>query len=246
MAKRVGSFKAQASLVEIDLARFGSEIAEAVRIGVERTAYEAWASAVQRAPVRKVFKGGRQTTRAQTHQEHFSALLAMGASQSETIRRLATTRPPRAVTARNRANAYNTTARARLVDTLSERRLLNPYYERYLTSRGRYELRSGRALSRDTFSQGSLREAGEPSERLMLGGSLRRSIRTDDRSRGPKIKSSVIAGGGRVDYARYVEFGTRHAAAQPFLRPALKHVEKKFRANILNSLRRVGTPGGPS
>lgn len=38
---------------------------------------------------------------------------------------------------------------------------------------------------------------------------------------GAKVRTSVSAGGGDVDYALYVERGTSRMAAQPYLRPAL-------------------------
>lgn len=43
-------------------------------------------------------------------------------------------------------------------------------------------------------------------------GRLRASIRAEG--------NRVNAGGGDVDYAAYVELGTRNMAAQPYLRPA--------------------------
>lgn len=38
---------------------------------------------------------------------------------------------------------------------------------------------------------------------------------------GPVVKGRVTAGGGKVNYALFVERGTSRMAAQPYLRPAL-------------------------
>ena len=59
-------------------------------------------------------------------------------------------------------------------------------------------------------------------------GALRKSIRIEKKG---KLKVSIIAGGGgiinprsgrEVDYAGYVEFGTRRASPQPYMQPALE------------------------
>ena len=52
-------------------------------------------------------------------------------------------------------------------------------------------------------------------------GTLRRSITHETDEKG-FMRVSVRVG-PTVDYGVYVEFGTRHMAAQPFLRPALDH-----------------------
>lgn len=68
-------------------------------------------------------------------------------------------------------------------------------------------------------------------------GELRRSIRSAfvpaivNLPRGPKrLRRGAIeirAGGKRVDYAGYVEFGTIIARAQPYLRPALYNTRQR-------------------
>jgi HK97 gp10 family phage protein len=59
-------------------------------------------------------------------------------------------------------------------------------------------------------------------------GALRASIRAERTDAGHAVR----AGGGAVDYAAYVEFGTQRMAAQPYLRPAVESVpwEKIARA----------------
>lgn len=50
---------------------------------------------------------------------------------------------------------------------------------------------------------------------------LHNSIRAETKRVGAKIVTTVSAGGGKVDYALYVERGTSRMGAQPYLRPAL-------------------------
>lgn len=54
-------------------------------------------------------------------------------------------------------------------------------------------------------------------------GALRRSITV---VRAGKLRYVVKTG---VDYAGFVEFGTRHMAAQPFLGPALEEARRSIR-----------------
>ena len=87
-----------------------------------------------------------------------------------------------------------------------------------LTSRGRYELRSGRAA----FTR--------PGGRATLGGRLRGEIHAvPSESGGPVWVAKVVS---PTPYAKYVEFGTRHARSQPYLRPALAQVRESFRARM--------------
>ena len=43
--------------------------------------------------------------------------------------------------------------------------------------------------------------------------------------------------GPETDYAAYVEWGTRFASAQPFVRPALEEQEKKFKSDLEKLMR---------
>lgn len=76
-----------------------------------------------------------------------------------------------------------------------------------------------------------------------LGGALKKSIKlhTATMSRGGRIKARVSAGGGEVDYAKYVEYGTRRSRAQPFLRPALAQARVEFASNIRQTLKGGGS-----
>lgn len=103
-----------------------------------------------------------------------------------------------------------------------------------LTSRGRYEVRSGRANF--TGSDGVTR----------VGGRLRDSIHIE----GPIMEGNVqwwdiVADAkdpktGRL-YGRDQEFGTRHHPPHPFLRPALQ----ESRGNFSKNVRRALTRGAP-
>lgn len=236
---------------------------------VRRAGQIAVGSARERAPVRKVFVGGRRPAARfyslaeaklelpaflQTEPRHPSGRRM---SQAQALRQLQAT--PIA-TGHNRANSWRKTATDRnLVKGASGKYdiLAKPEAFYGLTSRGRYELRSARAVSFNLKEQSVVSEIKNPYTGQVtkvkrhfgrfqgeggsprLGGSLRRSIETEDRSEGPIIKVSVVAGGEHAPYARFVEFGTRHAAAQPFLRPALKYVEGPFKEMMRAAFRGV-------
>lgn len=79
-----------------------------------------------------------------------------------------------------------------------------------LTRQGASEVRSGRARYH------SVREGGEAT----IGGRLRGEIRVVSAKRvGSMATAEVIS---PTKYAKYMEFGTRHNRAHPFLRPALE------------------------
>lgn len=113
--------------------------------------------------------------------------------------------------------------------------------EARLTARGRYELRSGRALSAIAFVKGIGTVGTHKDDTATLGGSLRESIRVIRASaeQFPVISASVVAGGGRVTYAKYQELGTRHNPAHPFLRPALAVAEDELPGDLERALRRT-------
>lgn len=49
----------------------------------------------------------------------------------------------------------------------------------------------------------------------------------------------VLLVGSPVEYAYYVEFGTSHMAAQPYLRPALEQVGPKFEGALSTAIKRA-------
>lgn len=91
---------------------------------------------------------------------------------------------------------------------------LNPL----LTSRGRYEVRSGRAIHLVKTASGA--------SKVQIGGALKASIESEgvvQTGHGAQVK--VTAG---IRYAKYVEFPTIRTAAQPFLLPALHGQRQKL------------------
>lgn len=99
-----------------------------------------------------------------------------------------------------------------------------------LTARGRYEVRSGRAITYQVLDSGHVR--------VQIGGRLKRSIHAEPPVTGDnETVGQVVAG---VRYAKFVEFPTTHNAAQPFLLPALQdhreHLRRELTAEIQSRL----------
>jgi len=119
-----------------------------------------------------------------------------------------------------------------------------------------FEVKPGSALDQDLTSQarhaiktgeGLVNEKGEAwlnlsvnsrkSAQVRFGGRLKNSIElgTSTTGKGYSIKVSAP-----VPYAKYVEFPTRHNAAQPFLLPAMKHGKKFLEAAMEGQARDRG------
>lgn len=115
----------------------------------------------------------------------------------------------------------------------------SPGLSAQLSSRGRYEVRRGRAL---TNEEGTLIKPGDQPSQVRVGGRLKRSITkgaiTRDGTR------ATIEVGTDVPYALYVEFPTRHNAAQPFLLPALKEAKGLAVALLNDEMRARGLKRG--
>lgn len=73
-------------------------------------------------------------------------------------------------------------------------------------------------------------------QQLYLGGTLKNSIHMSEDSRGYR---HIVAGGGDAYYAQYMEFGTSHVAARPFMRPALAAMERTFKASLISELQKL-------
>lgn len=240
-------------------------IEKAAGRGVNRTGVKALRIARHKAPVRKVFSGGRQTLRPLSAKEVRGAQVAFRAAfpQTKAFDLWEERGGNKAVQFRNQANTVygrsskrtNTLAARQVVEDPYGHHLKNPYYARSLSARGRYELKTARAVfepqeqtreERADFAAAgrqSGREGGQferlsvvEQPKLQLGGALRDSIELVDDSEGEMVKVSVTAGNERVHYAKYVEFGTRHAPAQPFLRPAIKEVRGDLGPNVRAAL----------
>lgn len=101
-----------------------------------------------------------------------------------------------------------------------------------LSARGEYERKVGRALQK-----------GKGEEPDTLGGALRRTVQ-DGFARaipgGKRITATIGAGSDKVKYAKYVEFGTSRARAQPFLRPALAQAREELMQSVLGHLKSLG------
>lgn len=101
---------------------------------------------------------------------------------------------------------------------------LNPL----LTSRGRYEVKSGRAIHHQASATGA-------ASTVHAGGRLKASIGAEgvvQKDRGAEVRVSA-----RVRYAKFVEFPTTHNAAQPFLLPALHGARGRLRSALARELR---------
>lgn len=87
-----------------------------------------------------------------------------------------------------------------------------------LTARGRFEVRSGRAIHTSVTAAGH--------KRIEIGGALKASIGNEGAVQTANgVTNRVTAG---IRYAKYVEFPTIRTAAQPFLLPALHDHRQKL------------------
>jgi len=100
-----------------------------------------------------------------------------------------------------------------------------------LTRQGAYEVRSGRARFH------SVQEGGE----VTVGGRLRSEIYTSKvRRSGAEASVMVIS---PTSYAKYMEFGTRHNRAHPYLRPALEESRDEIRERIASAVAEAAKGG---
>ena len=93
-----------------------------------------------------------------------------------------------------------------------------------LTTRGLYEIRTGRGVYTSATGE------------VQAGGALKASIDTEPaREAGNGVEAVVAA---KIRYAKFVEFPTIHNRAQPFLLPALKDEQRTFTKDVASSIRR--------
>lgn len=96
-----------------------------------------------------------------------------------------------------------------------------------MTARGRYEVRSGRAVH--------IYATGKGVKRVQVGGALKASIGVGSvRETADGVEVLVKAS---IRYAKYVEFPTIHNRAQPFLLPALKDEQRTLAKDVADSIR---------
>lgn len=202
-----------------------NRIAGRVEDAVTQTAHLIAEDARERAPVRKVFQGSHGTATLQSTEEAAAEVavrtrigLAPGPVRTQRTpaarvhrfgpRRLLASPAfdPRVSRFRGQSGRFESSAG-------QSNRLV---FDTPTTSRGRYEIRTGRA---NIFINGQ----------AFVGGRLRREITATAAEGGPVYVAQVRS---PTPYAKYVEFGTRHNRAQPYLRPALAAQRETFRSRL--------------
>lgn len=144
--------------------------------------------------------------------------------RSRTLRNLGTERSVRLASG-GRSRVFTPRVDARRTRGGFESAALNPL----LTSRGRYEVRSGRAIHREVLASGGTR--------VQIGGALKASIESEGVVNvGQDMRVKVTAG---IRYAKFVEFPTVHNAAQPFLLPALHDARTKLRQAVAAEVKKA-------
>lgn len=225
---------------------------------VEEAADRVAADAKRRAPIRKVFreaKGYRRRTRALTDAEKALAIkraveyygsrgndFALRRSVAHTTF-YARVRKPDQKSANNLSKSRKMrdigvmqrgrfTASAQAAGTFRNRRGgFEPGDElkAKLTSRGRYEVRNGRAIHMETSRAGTLAH-------VQIGGALKASIApTPVHETANGVEAEVEAA---IRYAKFVEFPTIRTQAQPFLLPALAQERIRFPRAVANAIKK--------
>lgn len=217
-----------------------------------------WARARKDAPVRSLFSGGRRTLRLRTMTEIAAdvgtrnrlGLAGEIFGESKTVQtrtRVTKAGVPVSRTLGNRANRFMASGVPggdhRVLSPAKLDRLFDRNLEFGLHTRGRYELRNGRARTVETESErASLSGKGEFVTVTRLGGGLRQSIRLHeaDADQYPNIKAELHAGNDKIDYADDQELGNRHNPAHPFLRPRLPEWREELPIELRRRLGRIG------
>jgi hypothetical protein len=107
-----------------------------------------------------------------------------------------------------------------------------------LTSRARHAIKVGEGLTNEEGNPLPSSTAHSTQAReVRYGGRLKNSIKADESSTGRGMSMRV---GTSVPYAKYVEFPTRHNAAQPFLLPAMRGASKYLESAMLGQAESVG------
>jgi len=97
-----------------------------------------------------------------------------------------------------------------------------------MTTRGRYETRTGRAIHMQETTKGT---------QVRVGGALKASIESDGAVQsGHGMKVTVAA---RIRYAKFVEFPTVRTASQPFLLPAMQGQRSRLTSVFASNLRKT-------
>lgn len=123
--------------------------------------------------------------------------------------------------------------------TTGERVLTDEYAKLDLSAAGRYEFEKRRHKEDDPTGKNRYKK-GDFVHKSQLGGALLRSIIPIKATPSRRPRFILQAGGEDAPYAKYVEFGTRHSKAQPFLRPALAQARGELVGVIVAYLRKPG------
>lgn len=219
----------------LDFDSFMLQVESGLVSALERTASHIVVLAKNRAPVRHVFGGG---TRPAVRLKSISEVMAdrglraaMGLGPEHTFQRGSRVRPATVAVHLDPANhpfvASERHGVAPFLAGMPGGHLRDSSAEERLDRRGRYELGSGRA-----------------NRRGYLGGRLRGEIfATPPAVEGSLISAQIIS---PTPYAKYQEFGTRHNAAHPFLRPALQEGTPAFIANVARAIDEAVKSGIPA
>jgi len=233
----------------IEFSQFKLELRRRIEEAITKTAEHAAFLAREEAPVRKIFKGSRRSLRQlssvelkaeQTSRRNLFGDKAQGPIFIERERQRFFGGQPRVLPSNPNLRGFGRRSQLnslspqlpgvvggnpRQTTIIGGQGFLSPSAEGHLNSKGRAEVRSGRANF--TLKSG----------KQIVGGTLRNSITVGPlESHGSKIKQTVFTS---VHYAKYVEFGTRHAAGQPFLRPALAKVREEYRSRIIQAVQQT-------
>lgn len=222
----------------LNIAAIMDRVQAGVTAAVEATAKAIADDAKSRAPVRKIFAGdrGRATLQSVEEVAAETALrsrlgLSPGPVRTQRTpaarvhgfgpRRLLASPilpafDPRAHRFRGAQGAFTSRANFRQTQPGQLR------FDTPLTARGRYEVKTGRANI--TLGAG----------KSYVGGRLRSEIYATPAAGSVRITAKVVS---PTPYAKYVEFGTRHNRAQPYLRPAVAAQRDAFRARVAGALR---------
>jgi HK97 gp10 family phage protein len=220
----------------INLSAWGDSIKEAARASLEASAEDVARRAKQKAPVRKIFSGGRRKLRYKTVAE-----VDADAGLRERIGLGPETAAPagyRGMPSRSGRKYARSVTRGNLVNMNAPakmRRIGRPGHlrmaaaEEMLDRRGRSEVKSGRAAYEGK-----------------IGGRLKGEITaTEARMDGSQIVANVLS---PTSYAKYQEFGTRHHPAHPYMRPALEEsrgdIVAKMRSAVKVAAARTPPGGG--
>jgi len=228
----------------IDFSALVQTVQEAVALGLGEGAEIVARGARQKAPVRRIFSNRGPVIGTKTASEieesrdiRASLGLSVEGSRDNPSPRIVRSRIPprrwmdRRLSQANQLLADRDAVMARRLSGFgkagSPRRLQQFHanqkaWRTALSARGAYEVRTRRAVGRFGGHR-------------TIGGTLRASITAEPVTRsGGKSVAWVIAS---AEYAKYMEFGTVHAAAHPFLRPAAEESRQKVAAIVGDQVR---------